>query len=379
VPGTINCSLDIIASQIDINTIIKHFVDDEASRPTDGKKRVEHSTFTVLRELTQNIPKAIYNCYFIPQVSAFMWRQHLAKFEDLEDFEAGFTQNLLGQILSLQDALHQINEAIRDQDTEKIIFQVGRVTRRIFNFGPMKSASLHPRLATVSSPFPESTVSSMRDLHDHLLNGETDSDPTTHQRPRLKSTPFVSTVDSIEVPFYASLGFIEGAFAPPLTNTTEDKSSENNSTESAFRRNVTECRTNTIRFINNMTYLAWYAELDYGVDRIMLYSTQMATQSFPFLFHCYFTFDEAVGVATSEGFMDSSIQELLEDAVYEMREHTDAARRIFKLATDILESRQAEGTGFQNKDWYVIGLNAGIIFNNISSKRQVFGLGTHAQ
>ena len=51
-----------------------------------------------------------------------MWRQHLAKFQDLEDFEAGFVQNLMGQILSIQDVLKQVNEGIRDHDNEKIIY-----------------------------------------------------------------------------------------------------------------------------------------------------------------------------------------------------------------------------------------------------------------
>ena len=75
VPGSIHCSLDIIASQADINTIIYYFTDaNEHDRPTEEKKRVEHAVFHVFRELTQNLPRAIYNCYFIPQVSQYMWR-----------------------------------------------------------------------------------------------------------------------------------------------------------------------------------------------------------------------------------------------------------------------------------------------------------------
>ena len=97
VPGSINCSLDIIASQVDINTIIYYFAEtNDSNRPDEDKKRAEAATFLIFRELTQNLPRAIYNCYFIPQVSSFMWRQHLAKFQDWEDFEAGFVQNLMG-------------------------------------------------------------------------------------------------------------------------------------------------------------------------------------------------------------------------------------------------------------------------------------------
>ena len=50
-----------------------------------------------------------------------------------------------------------------------------------------------------------------------------------------------------------------------------------------------------------------------------------------------------------------------------MRSHTDAARRIYKMVTEILEARQAKGSGFLNKDFYVIGQQMGLIFNNISS------------
>ena len=66
---------------------------------------------------------------------------------------------------------------------------------------------------------------------------------------------------------------------------------------------MTECRINTIRFINNLTYFAWYSELDYGIDRIMLFGTESATASYLFSRHCYFAVDEAVYIATTTAFM----------------------------------------------------------------------------
>ena len=97
VPGSINCSLDIVAAHADIMTIVRHFSDEnEENRSDQTKQRREENFFLIYRELVQNIPRAIYDCYFIPQVSAFMWRQHLAKFQDMEDFQAGFIQNMLG-------------------------------------------------------------------------------------------------------------------------------------------------------------------------------------------------------------------------------------------------------------------------------------------
>ena len=145
VPGSINCSLDIIASQADIIQLISYFGAQNASnRPTESKRRIEEAIFIVYRFVTKNIPRAIYDCYFIPQVSAFMWRQHLSKFQDMEDFEAGFIQNMLGQVLSIQDALGKISAASKNKDTEAMIYQIGRLARRIFDFEPMKSSSLHP-------------------------------------------------------------------------------------------------------------------------------------------------------------------------------------------------------------------------------------------
>ena len=51
-----------------------------------------------------------------------MWQQHLAEFRDMEDFEAGFTQNLLGQVLSIQDALQKMSTASKAKDTEAMIY-----------------------------------------------------------------------------------------------------------------------------------------------------------------------------------------------------------------------------------------------------------------
>ena len=98
-----------------------------------------------------------------------MWRQHLAKFQDWEDFEAGFVQNLMGQTLSIENAIGLINDAQKVDDYEKVIYQIGRLVRRVFDFEPMKNASLHQKkLQTVSTPFNEKTSIDMRNLHDDI-------------------------------------------------------------------------------------------------------------------------------------------------------------------------------------------------------------------
>ena len=213
----------------------------------------------------------------------------------------------------------------------------------------------------------------MRNLHDeimiHGLDGaaarqKTSEDtPTQSKRPRLRQSSFVNTMDMIEAPWYASLGFIEGAFSPHVVNETEY---ERNST--SIERNITECRINSIRFVNNLTYYYWYLELDYGIDRKMLFGTDSISSSYPFSLTCFYAVDEAIEIATSShSFTQQGWQELIRDTVYEMRSHTDAVRRIYKLMTEIYAERKASGTGLRNKDYYAIGQQLGLIFNNIST------------
>ena len=105
-----------------------------------------------------------------------------------------------------------------------------------------------------------------------------------------------------------------------------------------------------------MTYLAWQLELDYGIDRKIYYASKLAQQSFPVSYYCYYTADTARTIANSVEYMDQDWGQLLQDTAYEMPAHTDAGRRIHRMATEVYPQRIAEGqSGFLNKDWYVIG------------------------
>jgi len=179
----------------------------------------------------------------------------------------------------------------------------------VFDFDPMKSASLHPKLTTVSSVFEERTVDDMRNLHDQIMTHgfdgaaarqkASDAEGQTHRRkPRLRQSSFVSTMDMIEAPFYGALGFVEGAFTPHVVNETGERN------ETTIERNVTECRINAIRFVNNLTYFAWYHELDYGIDRKILFGTDSMSSSYSFSFNCFYAMDEAVEIASTQTFMD---------------------------------------------------------------------------
>ena len=81
VPGSIDCSLDIIASNSDIITVTQYFSNEnEVNRPIEEKERLEEAVFTAMRELTANLPRTIYNCYYIPKIAQYRWQNHLSKF-----------------------------------------------------------------------------------------------------------------------------------------------------------------------------------------------------------------------------------------------------------------------------------------------------------
>ena len=71
---------------------------------------------------------------------------------------------------------------------------------------------------------------------------------------------FVNATQDITTSYYFTLGFIEGAFAVD-----------------GLASNVTECRIRSIRFMNNATLLSWYSQINYGVDKIIKYATELAT------------------------------------------------------------------------------------------------------
>ena len=90
-PGSIECTLDIIATNDDFLAIFDYFSDkNDANRPTDKQEKKEQAAWTILEYSTAHLPSLIYNCYFIPQLSSYQWREYIGTFRDMEDFEAGF-------------------------------------------------------------------------------------------------------------------------------------------------------------------------------------------------------------------------------------------------------------------------------------------------
>jgi len=76
-----------------------------------------------------------------------------------------------------------------------------------------------------------------------------------------------NTTNYVSVPYYTILGIFDGAF-----NATY----------------ITECRLNSIRLATNITLLGHSVVVNYGIDNIIKYSTQLVKQFYPFSFYCYF-------------------------------------------------------------------------------------------
>ena len=135
VPGSFACAENVEATYIDYTNIQTYFSsDNEANRPTDTKERNEEAFFKTIESVTANLPNTIYNCYFIPMMSAYRWRGHIAKFQDSNDFWAGFAQNLMGNALTIEYTLGEINTANAAGDETAVIYAMGKLARRIFDF-----------------------------------------------------------------------------------------------------------------------------------------------------------------------------------------------------------------------------------------------------
>lgn len=142
VPGTFSCAENVQATYVDYTSVQTYFsADNESNRPTDAKERTQEAVFTMIKSFTANLPGSIYNCYFIPMMSSYRWRGHYAKFQDNYDFWAGFAQNLMGNALTIEFSLGQMNEALALEDNTTVIYEFGRLIRRIFDFEPIKSGS----------------------------------------------------------------------------------------------------------------------------------------------------------------------------------------------------------------------------------------------
>ena len=97
--------------------------------------------------------------------------ERLDEFRDLEDFEQGFFQNLMGNTLSFIDVSNRMKESLEEGDYAATVYQIGRLFRRTFDFKPMKSSS-----------GPEYTLKQGRDQPNTSIDTEESSKPKVKTR-----------------------------------------------------------------------------------------------------------------------------------------------------------------------------------------------------
>ena len=216
----------------------------------------------------------------------------------MEDFEQGFFQNLIGNSLSFYDITEKMKESIVDEDYITTVYQIGRLFRRLFDFTPMKSASgpaytlkaanqsildsldlsynkvdqTPQENAKRNSAINELEIPDINTYVDAVINLGGDEDENTPQVGEVYIGPLQNRTNWFSMPFYLVLGFVDGAFGPS---------------------NITDCRINSLRLVYNISRLAFHADVGYGVDMIMKYTSQSLKQFYPFSFHCYYTGTES--------------------------------------------------------------------------------------
>ena len=114
IEGSLDCAYMIRDSQYDVVSLMAYF--SSVVRPTESQPRLEQAYFNVTGQIVKSIPDAVYFCYEMPSLVSLTWANRLAKFEDIEDFSDGFFQNLLGNVLTIQDAMGKIQTATEQQD-----------------------------------------------------------------------------------------------------------------------------------------------------------------------------------------------------------------------------------------------------------------------
>lgn len=97
----------------------------------DGKETV---VFNGTATISGYLPDAIYYCYFLPQTASQNWALHYESFEDIEDFEGAFIQNIAGNMLTLVDIYNETTLAASNADYLTVCYQLARMVRRLLDF-----------------------------------------------------------------------------------------------------------------------------------------------------------------------------------------------------------------------------------------------------
>jgi len=140
VPGSFSCANNTKYFERDATHMITNYqMRPNAFDTLDGGENV---VFNTTGTISGYLPDAIYYCYFLPSTAYRLWTAHYQTFYSLQDFEAGFIQNIMGNILSFVDIYEKTYYAAENGDFLTVVYQVARLIRRLMDFKSMQREAL---------------------------------------------------------------------------------------------------------------------------------------------------------------------------------------------------------------------------------------------
>ena len=118
------------------------FLSEEKHKYPETVEEYEATISNITLSTLPYIPFTVYFCYSLPEKIDLVWVKHYEDFESFKDFQYGFMQNLLGNILSFMDVFEKSAAAAEVGDYITVVRQLGRAIRRSLIFDSMMSEPL---------------------------------------------------------------------------------------------------------------------------------------------------------------------------------------------------------------------------------------------
>lgn len=212
VPGSYNCTNNTRYFQIDVLRTYTKYTSASLLDVDD----YEDVVFNTTSSISGYLPDAIYYCFFVPKTAKQVWTAHYKTFQSLQDFEAGFIQNIMGNFLSFIDIYDRIYTAAEGPDYQVVVYQLARLVRRMIVFDSMMRESLIKDALKLGAYV----------NYYSTLGDETGENKLLYQ----SSNNWTSPNDTVSIIISAMTGFFDGSFR--ATNTSACRTSLNLMTRS---------------------------------------------------------------------------------------------------------------------------------------------------
>ncbi|CDW83524.1 UNKNOWN [Stylonychia lemnae] len=285
------------------------------------REAYEQIVFNATAAVSGYLPDAIYYCYFIPDVSFQNWKLHYQEFENLQDFEGAFMQNIAGNILTFIDIYDKALTAQQNGDFLMMIEQLARFVRRLLDFKSMQRETLINDLSQMSR-FIRLLASTDTITPNNLIGLATATNITNRTDPLSR---FISVMT----------GFVDGSFQA---------------------KNTSLCRKNLLKvsnLLNNLTTAVQKTD----ENNTVYYSTRLLKYMHPSLFHCYYAEKEAENTLNQYLEINSG-----EDISYNALYKTGQMVNQVKIMAKMIDLGQ-----YTDRQLYVIARAAGTIVNLVLS------------